>query len=192
MSGLRPAALRAGNDLVDVLGDLLRGTSRLVAVPGETVPQRQDEFVARFVAGVGGDGGLVGDAVARRAARRAAEELLADDSPVTTALRTGEGSVRITGDLFCRIYRFFFGDIVAGYVDTAIAEGVPLAMSLAVPLDPTGLVASTVAAHVLDVLPDPCAEAASRPPRGGLLVETAHELLTRTVETALGTWEAQP
>ncbi|MBB5479515.1 hypothetical protein [Micromonospora parathelypteridis] len=192
MSGLRPAAFRAGNHLVDVLGDLLHGRSRLVDVPGATTAERQDQFVARFVASVGGDGGLVGDAVARRAARRTAEKLLDADSPVDTALRAGDGSVRLPGDLFCSIYRFFFGELVGGYVGTVIAEGLPLAMALAVPFDPTGLVASRVTAQVLGALPDPCTDAASRTPSQGLLVETARELLTQTVDTALGIREVQP
>ncbi|WP_229403997.1 MULTISPECIES: hypothetical protein [Micromonospora] len=193
MSGLRRAALRAGENLVGVLGELQDGRSGLFTAPsGTTARQREDEFVTRFVVAVGGGGGLIGDAVARRAARSAAERLLAEAAPATAP--AGDGlPVRLTGEVFCDVYRFFFGEFVGEFVRTVISESLPLAVvPFALPVDPTGLVAGAVTRQVIAVLPDPCAEAGGREPRPGLLTETAHELLNATVEHALGLREEQP
>ncbi|WP_433391085.1 hypothetical protein [Micromonospora sp. KLBMP9576] len=193
MSGLRPAALRVGGQLVSVLADLLDGESALFTdMAGSTAQEREDEFVARFVSTVGGDGGLVGDSVARRAARRTAEKLLDDCPAAEAALRTREGTVRLDGDLFCSLYRFFFGEFVGEFISTVIVESLPLTVPLTLPLDPTGLVASAVTRQVVESLPDPCAEATGRDPRRGLLAETAGELVNDMVEHALGLREASP
>jgi hypothetical protein len=192
MAGLRPAALRSGHELVHVLGDLLGGRSSLLTDPtaATTAGGREDEFVARFVTVVGGEGGLIGDAVARRAARRAAERLL-DEAPGVSTVPGGL-PVRLTGELFCGVYRFFFGEFVGEFVRTVIAETLPLAVvPFALPFDPTGLVAGAVSRQVIDVLPDPCDEASRTAPRPGLLTETAHQLVTDTVERAIGLREEQ-
>ncbi|MFC7550244.1 hypothetical protein [Plantactinospora sp. GCM10030261] len=186
LAGLRPSAVRAGERLVQALGELLDGRSPLVGVPGATAQERQDRFVAEFVNAVAGTGGLVSDAIARRAARRSAEGLLIEESPVTAALRTGSGGVRISGELFCTVYRLFFGEYVGEFIRTVIAEGMALAAPLALPGDPTGLVAGAVAKQVIQVLPDPCGATTGREPRKGLLATIAGELLTDVVDSALG------
>jgi len=188
LADLRPTAIRVGGNLVRTLGELLDGRSPLLDVPGATAEEREDHFVAGFVTAVGGNGGLVSDAVARRAARRAAEQLLGEGSPVADALRDGgETGARISGELFCTVYRHFFGEYVGEFVRTAVGEGIALAAApLALPVDPTGLVAGAVARQVMKILPDPCDAAADRQPRDGLLTTVAGELLTDVVDRALG------
>jgi hypothetical protein len=188
LADLRPTAIRVGGNLVRTLGELLDGRSALLDVPGATAEEREDHFVAGFVTAVGGNGGLVSDAVARRAARRAAEQLLGEGSPVADALRDGgETDARISGELFCTVYRHFFGEYVGEFVRTAVGEGIALAAApLALPVDPTGLVAGAVARQVMKILPDPCDAAADRQPRDGLLTTVAGELLTDVVDRALG------
>ena len=188
LADLRPTAIRVGGNLVRTLGELLDGRSPLLDVPGATAEEREDHFFAGFVTAVGGNGGLVSDAVvARRAARRAAEQLLGEGSPVADALRDGGTGARISGELFCTVYRHFFGEYVGEFVRTAVGEGIALAAApLALPVDPTGLVAGAVARQVMKILPDPCDAAADRQPRDGLLTTVAGELLTDVVDRALG------
>ncbi|SCL20115.1 hypothetical protein GA0074694_2929 [Micromonospora inyonensis] len=189
MSGLRPAALGSGARLVDALADLFAGRSGLLSgIPDGTADDREDAFVARFVAAVGGDGGLIGDAVARRAARRTAERLLADDPTLASAVHSGVPSARVTGEVFCTAYRFFFGEFMGEFVRASIAESVPLVL----PVDPTGLITAAVARKVVDLIPDPCDGAERRAPGPGRLAETARELVTDAVELALGLREEHP
>ncbi|MFI7433189.1 hypothetical protein [Micromonospora haikouensis] len=193
MSGLHQAALQAGHGLVSALAAFLDRESTLwTAMPGATSQAREDEFVARFVATVGGEGGLVGDSVARRAARRTAEKLLDGCPPAASAIRSGCEPARIDGEVFCALYRFFFGEFVGQFVSTVIAEALPVVVPLALPFDPTGLIASAVTRQVIQVLPDPCAEAAGRKPRRSLLAETADEMVTDMVEHAFGLRETSP
>lgn len=191
LSGLRPAALGSGTKLVDALADLRAGRSELIPEkPGTTAASQEDEFVARFVTAVGGDGGLVGDAVARRAARRTAERLL-DDPPLASAVREGVPAIRITDDLFCTAYRFFFGEFVGEFVRTTIAESVPLALPAVLPVDPTGLIVGAVARQVVELIPSPC-DATRRERAPGRLAEIAHELVNDAVDKAFGLREEQP
>jgi hypothetical protein len=190
-SNLRPTAVLAGGRLVQALGELLDGRSPLVDPSGASAKAREDRFVARFVGEVAGNGGLISDAVARRTARRTAEQLLDDGSPVGAALRAGGGDVRITGELFCTVYRLFFGEYVGEFIRTTLAEGMALAAPIALPIDPTGLIVGAVTRQIVKALPDPCGATTDREPRQGLLAKVAGELLTDVVDQALGIREEE-
>ncbi|MET8199581.1 hypothetical protein [Micromonospora taraxaci] len=92
----------------------------------------------------------------------------------------------VTGELFCALYRAFFGEVVGEFVHILIAENIKIAVPALVILDPTDVVAGFVADQVVKVLPDPCAEAVKRGPEPPRLADVAKDLLTTTVTQALG------
>ncbi|MER6590624.1 hypothetical protein ABT214_01865 [Micromonospora purpureochromogenes] len=181
--GLRDAAQDAGRRLVAALDDLRRPDPPMLRHfqdPTSTTPA--DQFVHRFVTEVGGDGRLIVDAAARRAARRSAERLIAPDGPLADPARPQ----RVTGELFCALYQLFFGELVGEFVHILIAENIKLAVPALVLLDPTDTVAGFVAGQIVKVLPDPCAEATARESVRPRLAEVARDLLVETVTEALG------
>ncbi|MEV4493455.1 hypothetical protein AB0K04_25495 [Micromonospora coxensis] len=178
--GLRDAALRSGERLVEALDGLRHRDPPMLRHLSASQPA--DDFVRRFVAEVGGDGRLVVDAVTRRAARQVAERLLAPDGPLADPTRPQ----RLTGELFCALYQLFFGKLVGEFIHVLIAENLKLAVPALVLLDPTDMVAGLVADQVVRILPNPCAHAAAQEPGRPPLVEAARELLTETVTQALG------
>ncbi|WP_091614588.1 hypothetical protein [Micromonospora mirobrigensis] len=184
--GLRDTALDVGQRLVTVLDDLRQPDPAILRdLPQQDTPAATDEFVRRFVTEVGGDGRLIVDAIARRAARGAAERLVAPAGPLADPARPQ----RITGELFCAIYRLFFGELIGEFVHVLIAENIKLAVPALVVLDPTDTVAGFVAGQVVRLLPDPCDAATAREPERPRLAEVARELLTDTVTEALGLGE---
>jgi hypothetical protein len=181
--GLRGTAREAGHRLVAALDELRRPDAPLLRDLSESPSVAPaDEFVRRFVAEVGGDGTLIVDAVARRAARKVADSLVGPDGPLADPT-TPSG---ITTELFCALYRTFFGELVGEFVHVLIAENVKLAVPVLVMLDPTDVVAGFVAEQVIKVLPDPCETAAAREPGRPRLAEVARELVAVTVDEALG------
>ncbi|MEU9825630.1 hypothetical protein [Micromonospora chersina] len=180
--GLREAALNVGQRLIAVLDDLRQPDPPILRdLPGQDPADSADEFVRRFVAEVGGDGRLVVDAVSRRAARAIAERLVSPAGPLADPARPQ----RVTGELFCTLYRLFFGELVGEFVHVLIAENVKLAVPV-LAFDPTDTVAGFVADQVVKLLPDPCATATAREPGQSRLAEVARDLLTETVTEALG------
>ncbi|MER5457701.1 hypothetical protein ABT008_23275 [Micromonospora sp. NPDC002389] len=180
--GLQEAARAGGERLVTVLDDLRRPDPALlrdITDQGAITPE--DEFVRRFVDEVGGDGRIIVDAVTRCTARRVAERLVDADGGVLAGTRTNG----ISGELFCDLYRLFFGGMVGEFVHVLIAEHVKLAVPV-LALDPTGTVAGLVADQVVKILPDPCAVAAVREPERPRLADVARDLLAETVAEAVG------
>ncbi|MEO3780679.1 hypothetical protein ABGB16_28480 [Micromonospora sp. B11E3] len=181
--GLRGAAQEAGHRLVTALDELLRPDPPLLRDLHRAAPtDPAGEFVRRFVTEVGGDGRLIVDAATRRAVREVAERLVAPDGPLADPASPS----RITGELFCALYRTFFGEMVGEFVHVLIAENVKLAVPALVALDPTDVVAGFVADQVVKVLPDPCEEEAVREPRRPRLADVARDLVGTTVTEALG------
>ncbi|SCL67212.1 hypothetical protein [Micromonospora peucetia] len=179
--GLRDAAQEGGARLITVLDDLRRPDPPMLRHLDATASiSPQDEFVRRFVDEVGGDGRLIVDAATRRAARRVAERLIVPGDPLANT------SGRVTGELFCALYRLFFGELVGEFVHILIAENVKLAVPPLVLLDPTDAVAGFVADQVVKVLPDPCAAATERQTSRTSLADVARDLLVETVTEALG------
>ncbi|MFI7023744.1 hypothetical protein ACIBMZ_13640 [Micromonospora sp. NPDC049900] len=179
--GLQEAGRAGGERLVTVLDDLRRPDPALLRDITQSAITLEDEFVRRFVDEVGGDGRLIVDAVTRRAARRVAERLVDGDGGVLAGTRT----TGISGELFCDLYRLFFGGMVGEFVHVLIAEHVKLAMPV-LALDPTDTVAGLVADQVVKILPDPCAVAAVREPERPRLADIARDLLVETVAEAVG------
>lgn len=178
--GIRAAAEQAGGRLIELLDALGRADPpwvRDLAAQGDA-----DEFVRRFVGQVGGDGQLVVDAAIRRAARRVVEHLVTQEGPLADPGRPRP----VTGELFCALYRAFFGEVVGEFVHVLIAENVKVAVPALVLLDPADVVAGFVADQVVKVLPNPCAEAVKRGPEPPRLADVAKDLLTTTVTQALG------
>lgn len=124
--------------------------------------------VAAFTISVAGSGGSVVDAVVRRAAARAGQRLLGQCGT----------------ELFCVVYREFFADLVAGFLQVAIAEQIRLVVPGLDIVDPTGRVAEWIADHLMALVPDPCSEAVGRP--GTSVLDVAEELVPRAVDTVLG------
>ncbi|GAA2216841.1 hypothetical protein ACFY2R_29105 [Micromonospora olivasterospora] len=181
--GLRDAAQEAGHRLVTALDELRQPDPPLLRDLHRAAPtDPADEVVRRFVTEVGGDGRLIVDAAIRRAARRVAERLVAPDGPLAGPASPS----RLTGELFCALYRTFFGELVGEFVHVLIAENVKLAVPALMMLDPTDAVAGFVADQVVKVLPDPCEEAAAREPQRPRLAEVARDLVGTTVTEALG------
>ncbi|MFI7427454.1 hypothetical protein ACIBPB_10745 [Micromonospora sp. NPDC049836] len=180
--GLRDAALDAGQRLIAVLDGLRRPDPVVLrGLPGPDPAASGDEFVRRFVSEVGGDGRLVVDAATRRAAREVAERLVDPAGPLADTARPK----RVTGELFCALYQLFFGELVGEFVHVLIAEHIKLAVPV-LAFDPTDTVAGFVADQVVKLLPDPCGTAAAREPERPRLAEVARDLLSETVNEALG------
>lgn len=97
------------------------------------------------------------EAAVRRAAASAAARLGDRLRRHLGALAPGGG---LTGELFCLLYQWFFGDAVAEFLRMVVAEKVKLVVSLLPALDPEDQVADWVAEQVLGLLPSPCEEAA--------------------------------
>ncbi|MFJ8955157.1 hypothetical protein ACIRO1_34175 [Streptomyces sp. NPDC102381] len=118
-----------------------------------------EEFVTRFTRAVGGDGGTMADAAVRRATASSARKLvqaLDQQSQAGAPPRPGG----LSGDLFCMVYQWFFADVVAEFLRSAIAEKVKLVVPLLPAVDPEDHIADWVAEHVVGLLPNPCEEAA--------------------------------
>jgi hypothetical protein len=160
--GLRRVATKQGRELVRAVRELGRRPVDDLSEAGRA------QVVADFTMSVAESGGGVVDAVVRRAAARAAARLL-DRHGI---------------EAFCLVYREFFADLVAGFLQAVIAEQVRLAVPGIDIVDPTGRVVEWIAAHLVAMVPDPCAEAAARP--GASVLDVAEELVPCAVDTVLG------
>jgi hypothetical protein len=159
--GLRRVATTNGRELVCAAREL----------PRRPVDGSETDWIqalSDFTMSVAGSGGGVADAVVRRAAARAGSRLLD----------------RHGFEAFCLIYREFFADLVAGFLEAVIAEQIRLALPGIDVVDPTGRVVEWIAAHLVALVPDPCAEAAARP--GASVLDVAEELVPRAVDIVLG------
>ncbi|MBT8224226.1 MAG: hypothetical protein HKP61_01800 [Dactylosporangium sp.] len=188
--GLRPAAVAAGQRLVDALAALMRGET----LPPPTGPVPDDPvgaLRAGLVEQVAGDGTLIADSVVRRAAVRCAERLTEPGSPITAALADGDvrpGSRSVTGELFCVIYRMFFGEVVGEFLKTAIAAKLQVMVPVlpVLPLGIGGKVAEWAAGKAVELIPNPCEEK-ERPDNAGLsLPAVATKLLDVAFRRAAG------
>lgn len=160
--GLRRVATWKGRELVRAVREFERRPVDDLSDAGRA------QVVAHFAVLAAGSGGGVADAVSRRAAARAGAKLLGQHG--TTA--------------FCLVYREFFADVVAGFLQAVIAEQIRLAAPGIDIVDPTGRVVEWIAGHLVALVPDPCAEAAARP--GMSVLDVAEELVPRAVDTVLG------
>ncbi|WP_406093324.1 hypothetical protein [Streptomyces sp. NBC_01013] len=154
------------------------------------------EFVSRFTAAVGGEGGTISDAAVRRAAAATADRL-ARHCPEVLA----PGGSQWPGDLLCLLYQWFFADIVAEFLRVVIAEKVKLVVPVLPLADPDDHIADWVAERVLGLVPNPCEEAAAlldaaaeaeedvaavTNPAAFALAQVARGLVPRAVGAALG------
>ncbi|MFI7365975.1 hypothetical protein ACIBO4_27915 [Streptomyces sp. NPDC050149] len=158
------------------------------------------DFVSRFTAAVGGEGGTVSDAAVRRAAATAADRLVRHHPGVLDP-----GGNQWSGDLLCLLYQWFFADIVAEFLRVVVAEKVKLVVPLLPLADPEDHIADWVAERVLRLVPSPCEEAAAhleeaaeaedraeeivaavKDPTAFALAQVARGLVPRAVGAALG------
>ncbi len=150
--------LRSDPDAFGLIDAVSAGGERLTMALEEWSPAwDDDDAVARFVTAIGGTGGTMADAAVRRAAASTATRLNQYLQKHPNALTSGGG---LTGELFCLIYQWFFGDTVAEFLRIAVAEKVKLVVPLLRALDPENHIADWVAEKVLSLLPNPCEEAA--------------------------------
>jgi hypothetical protein len=160
--GLRRVATTTGRELVRAVREFERRPVDDLSEAGWA------QVVADFTVSVAGPGGGVADAVVRRAAARAGSRLL------------GQHGI----EAFRLVYREFFADLVAGFLQAVIAEQIRLAVPGIDIVDPSGRVVEWIAAHLVALVPDPCAEAAARP--GTNVLDVAVELVPRAVDIVLG------
>lgn len=187
---LRLTMQSGGRRLVAELDRLARrGTSDHVGqvTDGSTHERRHATFVKSFVDTVAGTGGTFADAAIRKAAVQAAEQLLANGT-VRQAIEIGtDGGIPISRELFCLIYRMFFGHALEQFLTTVIAEGTNATLRAHVPMlpviDPGDKIADWFAQNVVALLPTPCKDPAATGPS---LAELGRELVTETVDQALG------
>ena len=185
--GLNTVIRRDARRLVRVLDSLMSdGIAALVTLKGTTPDERADEFVRAFTDAVSGYGsGLFADAVARRASVHCAVRLLqADESPVAAAVRDGSGSGKITGELLCLVYAFFFADVVSEFLTAAVAEKLKIALPVLY-LDPTGEIAKRIAEKIIGLAPNPCEEQQKVVEKDRSLAETAQKLIPGSIADLL-------
>ncbi|PXY17877.1 hypothetical protein BAY59_35405 [Prauserella coralliicola] len=159
--GLVETSWRAGSRLIDLLEGLGgEGTSALGPLRGTTAEERVDLFVSRFVRRIGGEGGLLTDAVARRAAAHAAEMLLSKHPVLRHAVETDADTVEISigSDLFCAVYQIFFADLVKEFLAAVIAGKITLMVPILPVLDPAGEITNWLAGQMVHMIPTPCQE----------------------------------
>lgn len=186
--GIDTAVRRDARRLTEVLGSLMsEGVSAVVPLEGKTSDERVHEFVRAFSDAVSGEGsGLVADAVTRRASVRGAARLLdAEGSAVAMAVRDGSGSGKISGDLLCLVYAFFFADAISDFLTATVAEKIKLAVPVLY-LDPTGEIANRIAKKIVDLVPDPCEEQRKAVGKLRSLAETAKDLIPGSIADLLG------
>lgn len=154
--GLSSAWQRAGERAVDVLDQLGEyGPESLTAAPHLAFADPAMSFVAEFSRRVAGDGTTLVDAAVRRAATRCAERFVAEYPEATQpAVR------RLSGDLLCLLYQWFFAGLVTEFLHCFIAEHIKLAVPVLPLFDPSGTIGDLIAERMLEFVPDPCEEAA--------------------------------
>lgn len=183
---LRPAMQAAGLRLVEVVQELRTGGAADLGL-GEGVPPdlRVDAFIAGIAGRVAGTGSLYADALVRQAAVACAEDLLAGDAQLLSAVRAGAtGALPIAGDLFCSIYQIFFAHTVRTFLQSAIAEKVKVVVPVLPVVDPAGYVADWIAQQIISALPNPCEHAAHSDAPS--LAEVMRNLVNESVDRALG------
>lgn len=189
--GLLSTAERAGADLADTFAALAsRGPIALGALTDSSPDERVDTFLARFVASVVGEGGLVADAAARRAALRCAEELLARRPELERSIRSGQpGDWTVLKELFCFLYRIFFADTVKELMTAVIAGKLALAFPAIAVLDPVGDIAYRIAEKISEHIPTPCDNPGSSKSDRSMFAAgraMASSALPRALELAMG------
>jgi hypothetical protein len=148
--GLHDAVLAAGDRLALQLSSLR-----------EQHPDSAEAFTALLAEQVGGDGGTITDAAIRRAAVAAGRHVLAQHPELEEAWGSGITRGRgFTSDILCDLYRFFFGDVVAEFLRSVVAEQVKLAVPVLAVANPEDQIADWIAEQVVTLVPDPCEKAA--------------------------------
>jgi hypothetical protein len=181
--GLRQGMQQAASRLVDLIAPGSSATSG-IAVFGRNLEEKADSFVEAFTRRVAGEGSRISDAIIRRAAVATARKAVRSEA-VKRQLDLPDGQVSFTGELFCMIYKLFLGDVVATAIKTLIQEKIRLAVPILRLTDPVVNVSGWIAAKIVSIIPDPCAELRVREP-GASLLKVGHDLVTPSVERALG------
>lgn len=185
---LREAMRASGARLVDTLDRLTReGQPAYVAAVHGNVEARRFAFIRYIADQVAGNGGRFADAAVRRAAVQAAEQLLSDKS-LREAVDAGIGSaLPVPRELFCAVYRMFFGHTLEQFLTTVIAESTDTFVQAHVPvlpiIDPEGQISDWFTQNVVSVLPTPCKDASAS---GPTLSALGRDMVNETVDRALG------
>ncbi|MFI0979445.1 hypothetical protein ACH4SP_20905 [Streptomyces sp. NPDC021093] len=210
--GLHDAACAAGERLAVVMDALPTpggvegdpegpgspGPPDFLASPGfsDSSEAGGDDFVSRFTAAVGSEGGTLTDAAVRRAAAAVADRIRRKHPEALAP-----GGSGWSGDLLCLLYQWFFAGVVAEFLRMVIAEKVKLMVPVLPLVDSEDRIAGWVAKQVLRLLPSPCEEAerlaeaaeqeegeasALEEPLLATLGQVARGLVPRAVGTALG------
>jgi hypothetical protein len=185
--GLVDGLGNAGGRLLDTLEKLDRRVSDWLEVSkGTTAEDRRNEFVMAFVDEVAGAPGLQTDAAIRSAATDAAFTILERDARISKAVESGstyEGG--LTGELFCEVYRIFFAEAVASFLQSVIAAKITLIAPILPAIDPAGKIASWIARKITSILPTPCEQQGATDDNESL-ADLGRSILRETITQALG------
>jgi hypothetical protein len=186
--GVRQTLRQGAGRLIDVVEELrVRGPAALVDLTEFPPERRADAFVAAFIDRVD-DGVLPRDAAVREAARACAERILDDPQATRGIQEHPDRPTPISDELFCVLYRFFFGTVIAGTLTTLIGTKVLLAAPLlaTLPFHSGTVVAKWVAGQVMKMILSPCQRRDEQESPGKSVTELGRELLGNAVEQALG------
>jgi hypothetical protein len=185
--GLIDGLEAAGGRLLDTLETLDRRIPDwLAASEGKTAEDRRNEFVMAFVDEVTGAPGFQTDAAIRSAATDSAFAILQKDASIARAVETSSPyNGRITGELFCDVYRIFFAEAVASFLQSVIAAKITLVIPILPAIDPAGHIAGWIAKKLMSILPTPC-ERQEGTDNGESLANLGRSILKETVARALG------
>jgi hypothetical protein len=186
--GVRRTLHQGAGQLIDVVEELrVRGPVAIVDLTDIPPERRADAFVAAFIDRVD-DGVLPRDATVREAARACAE-LILDDPDVARGIQEHpDRPTPISDELFCLLYRFFFGTVVAGTLTALIGAKVLLAAPLlaTLPFHSGTVAAKWVAGQVMKMILSPCQQREEHESSGQSVTELGRDLLGNAVQQALG------
>jgi hypothetical protein len=186
--GLRDSLLGAGSKLVATTESLRTGTAGWFPETTGDAEDRQALFLEAFSRQVAGTGGLVADAVMRRAVTDAvADSLLVMRSPLIDLLEGGKmiDGVPLSDDLFCLLFELFFKQAIAHFITAMISGKVQVLLPALHIIDPAGRIGDWVGEQVTGRIPDPCERHATLGDKP-TLADLASGLITETVDRVLG------
>jgi hypothetical protein len=187
--GLRVAMLDAGRRLVDILDVVDRhGLKAIIDLEDVHPEEREERFIRAIADRVVYPGVLPADSAARWAAVESALRIL-DEPNVKRAVREADSaSGLVSDDLFCKVYRFFFGAVLAGFLTTVFTAKIIVAAPVlpALPGGAGAVLAKWMAERALDVVLSPCAKQAEPGNEQRPVVALGRELLAESVRRVLG------
>ena len=187
--GLQRAMLDAGRRLVNILDALGREGLKAVVDLEDVAPEEREERFVRAVADqVAYPGVLPADSAARWAAVQSAQQILNEPEVKRTVRAADLSSGLVSDDMFCEVYRFFFGAVLAGFLTTAFTAKIIVAapVLLSLPAGAGTVLAKWMADRAMDAILSPCAKQVEPGNEKRPLAELGRDLLAESVRRVLG------